>query len=285
MYTIKRAAELVGVSESALRSWERRYGLRVAKRSSAGYRLYDDEALRVLHNMNQLLHDGWSGESAAKAARNQHQPIPVSSDTDPVVQLVQVAKEYDSETLTALLDQQFSSAAFETMVDNWMLPAMSEIGRAWTNGEVDIAGEHLVTHSIMRRLSTIYDQVGDNPNSPRVVLGLPANSFHDLGLLAFAVCLRRVGLATTFLGANVPPEAWASAVKANSVAAVVISLPRAEDVDAVNSTIDLIHKERPGLLIAVGGAAQELVKNDDNVQLGHRLGPAASEMRRKLVSN
>lgn len=284
MYTIKRAAELVGVSESALRSWERRYRLKVAKRNSAGYRLYDDEALRILHNMNQLLQDGWAGEAAANAARNQHQPLLANSDIDPVAQLVQVTKNHDSETLTALLDQQFGSAAFENMVDNWMLPAMSEIGRAWTKGEVDIAGEHLVTHSIMRRLSAVYDQVGDNPNSPRVVLGLPANSFHDLALLAFAVCLRRVGLATTFLGANVPPEAWASAIKAKSVAAVVISLPRAEDVEGVNKTIDLIHKERPGLFVAVGGAAQELVKND-NVQLGHRLGPAASEMRRKLVSN
>lgn len=284
MYTIKRAAELVGVSESALRSWERRYGLKVGKRNAAGYRLYDDEAVRVLTNMNRLLQDGWAGESAAKAALDQHQPMQLDSTLDPVAQLVGIAKNYDGETLTALLDQQFGSASLETMVDNWLLPAMSEIGRAWTNGEAEIAGEHMVTHSIMRRLSALYDQVGDNPHSPRVVLGLPANSFHDLALLAFAVCLRRVGLATTFLGANVPPEAWASAIKVDSVAAVVISLTRSEDVEGVNKTIALIRKERPDLFIAVGGAAQDLIENDSS-PLGHRLGPAASELRRKLVAN
>ena len=40
MYTIKRAAELTGISVATLRAWERRYGVVHPQRSDGGYRLY-----------------------------------------------------------------------------------------------------------------------------------------------------------------------------------------------------------------------------------------------------
>lgn len=280
MYTIKRAAEIVGVSESTLRGWERRNGLDVATRTKSGYRLYDNEAVAVLRRMHQLLGEGWSADAAAReAVTGTPPPLDLREATH---ELVRIAHDLDEAALTSLLDRQFATASFETMIDTWLFPAMGEIGRAWTQGEVTIPGEHLVTHAVLRRLSAAYDQAGDNPQAPRVVLGLPSQTLHDLGLLAFATCLRRVGLATTFLGADIPEDAWTSAIAIDSVASVVLSVPRAEDAEKVAETVALIHHYRPDVVIAIGGSGQDLV-TEHCVHLGHQFGRAASELKRALA--
>ncbi|NUQ31912.1 MAG: MerR family transcriptional regulator, partial [Dermatophilaceae bacterium] len=65
MYTIKRAAELTGISVATLRAWERRYGVVSPKRSDGGYRLYGAEDVRALAIMNSLVNEGWSAREAA----------------------------------------------------------------------------------------------------------------------------------------------------------------------------------------------------------------------------
>src|SRR6476661_9872987 len=65
MYTIKRAAELTGISVATLRAWERRYSVVSPKRSDGGYRLYGAEDVRALAIMNSLVNEGWSAREAA----------------------------------------------------------------------------------------------------------------------------------------------------------------------------------------------------------------------------
>src|SRR4051794_14896527 len=65
MYTIKRAAELTGISVATLRAWERRYGVVSPQRSDGGYRLYGPEDVRALAIMNSLVNEGWSAREAA----------------------------------------------------------------------------------------------------------------------------------------------------------------------------------------------------------------------------
>src|SRR3954451_10565256 len=65
MYTIKRAAELTGISVATLRAWERRYAVVSPQRSDGGYRLYGPEDVRALAIMNSLVNEGWSAREAA----------------------------------------------------------------------------------------------------------------------------------------------------------------------------------------------------------------------------
>ncbi len=66
MYTIKRAAELTGISVATLRAWERRYAVVTPARSDGGYRLYDAADVRALAIMNSLVNEGWSARQAAQ---------------------------------------------------------------------------------------------------------------------------------------------------------------------------------------------------------------------------
>ena len=67
MYTIKEAAARSGVGAPLIRAWERRYGVLRPVRTPAGYRLYDDDAVRVLVAMRTLVETGWAASEAARA--------------------------------------------------------------------------------------------------------------------------------------------------------------------------------------------------------------------------
>lgn len=286
MYTIKRAAELVGVSESTLRAWERRYGVGTARRSDSGYRLYDDEAVKALSLMNALVAEGWSVRAAAaEVQRRAAISLPAAVDgLDPSFDqaLVQGAEKFDLAVLTSVLEQRFGASSFETVVDGWLLPSLRDVGLGWESGRVSVAGEHLVSQCVVRRLSAAYESAGDRPTGPRIVIGLPPGARHDLGLLSFATAARRAGLSTSYLGADVPVADWVTAVTRTSAACAVLAVPMEKDVAALAQTAEALAAETPDVLIAVGGAWQDSAP-ERCLRLGHQVGPAAALLAERLA--
>ncbi len=67
MYNIKQASIQSGVSVPLIRAWERRYGVVSPKRTAAGYRLYDEEAIATLSRVRELTAQGWSASEASRA--------------------------------------------------------------------------------------------------------------------------------------------------------------------------------------------------------------------------
>lgn len=286
MYTIKRAAELVGVSESTLRAWERRYGVGTAHRSDSGYRLYDEQAVNALTAMNTLIGDGWPVRSAAEEVLRRTSlagPAPQSIDEASADEaLVQGAKRFDLAVLTAVLDQRFGTSSFESVVDGWLLPSLRDVGVAWESGRVSVAGEHLVSQCVLRRLAASYEAASERPVGPRVVIGLPPRARHDLGLLSFATAARRAGLSTSYLGADVPVADWVTAVTAKSAACAVLAAPMESDVPALAETVAALEEHAPDVLVAVGGGFQDLAP-ERCLRLGHQVGPAAALLAERLA--
>lgn len=284
MFTIKRAAQLVGVSEATLRAWERRYGVASPERTPSGYRLYDDETVRILIAMKRLIDSGWAVRAAAEQAlvptdTEAEEALPTLRDYDA---LLPPARTLDSVGLAALLDLQFSRASFETVVDQWLLPAMRRVGEAWAAGQISVAGEHFVSHAVTRRLAAAHDAAGENTGAPRIVVGLPPGVHHDLGLLSFAAAARRAGLATRYLGADVPVRAWKQTISSDRIACAVLAVPRRADADSVGAVVDSIRSAREDITIAVGGGYQDLAP-PECVQLGHRIGAGAKALADLLI--
>ena len=154
MYTIKHAAEVTGVSVATLRAWERRYGIVTPQRTEAGYRLYDDEAVRALSVMNALVVEGWAPRQAAAETLRR---IESGDDVAPVVLdsaadsadlgepagtavFVDAAARLDAVALAEVLDERFSRGSFESVVDGWLMPALRALGEGWAEGRVSVAG-------------------------------------------------------------------------------------------------------------------------------------------------
>jgi methanogenic corrinoid protein MtbC1 len=146
---------------------------------------------------------------------------------------------------------------------------------------VTVAGEHFASAAVQRRLARLYDEVPPAPDgAPRVVVGLARGSRHELGVLAFAVALRSRGLDVTYLGSDLPLEAWVATVRAVRPRAAVIGVPLVEDVPAVR---ELTAALAPHTSVLLGGAYQERVEGAGH--LGHRPGEAARDLARRLTGD
>lgn len=297
MYTIKRAAELVGVSAATLRAWERRYGIVTPHRSEGGYRVYDEDAVGVLRGMAELVADGWAPSQAAAevvqrssddaAGRSDAGAVPpafheaVPARPDVVQDLVEGAAGMDAQRIATALDQLFALGTYEAVVDAHLLAAAKSLGEAWESDRVSVAGEHLAANAMMRRLSAAFEAAASYAAGARVVVGLPPGARHEIGALAFAVAARRRGLRIDYLGADLPSSDWAKAVLDPETAAVVLAIPCDDDVPAAARVIETVRAARPDILIAVGGAQQDAASAEAR-RLGHRVAAAAQQLAVEL---
>jgi methylmalonyl-CoA mutase cobalamin-binding subunit len=117
-----------------------------------------------------------------------------------------------------------------------------------------------------------------------VLVGLPPDSRHDLGALAFAVALRRLGVDVLYLGADVPVASWVDAVSQGSAAAAVIGVVTSRDVASAADVVARIHEARPDLILAVGGSsAGGFAAATDVVVLPARVVEAARVMHARIA--
>jgi methanogenic corrinoid protein MtbC1 len=294
VYSVKHAAAMTGIPADTLRIWERRYRVVEPVRSEGGYRLYDDAAIARLSAMKALVAAGWPPRLAAEQVRSGTTTGPIADPPpDPAVALeprepvgdvdvlVSAAVDFDAGALQRALAEMFGRPDYEQVADHWLMPALLALGAAWHRGAVTVAGEHFVSAAVQRRLAAAFDTAPANPESPRVVVGLARGSRHELGVLAFAVALRRAGLQVVYVGGDLPAETWVVTVTGQRPAAVVIGVPATEDVPAVRDTVAALAAASPGLPIFLGGGQQDQVGGQAE-PLGHLLGPASAEVARRL---
>jgi len=301
VYTIRQAATRSGVPVSTIRAWERRYGVVAPPRTGSGYRLYDDEAIRELDAMRRMVAAGMQPSLAAEQLRERgiaaapgldasddafvraesgalgpaDQP-----DTDRLIaRFVQAAAALDEPAITDVLDDLFARGSFERVASDVLFPALRRLGEAWLAGEVSVAGEHLASHLVQRRLGQLLDAAGTPATTRRrILVGLPPGSRHELGALAFAVAARRAGLPVAYLGADLPLADWLTA--AQSARAVVIGVPTAGDRSAAEAVVKALVAGNSGLTVAVGGSGA--VDLPGALRLPIRLDDSVSTLSREL---
>lgn len=273
MYTIKHAADLTGVPEATLRAWERRYGVVAPERTEGGYRVYDDADLDRLRQMRDLVAQGWAPRQAAQRVAES---VPSGGELPDVQDLITAAAAQDVPAINGVLQRAQEAVTFEVFVQDWLMPAMVELGVAWSRGEVSVGGEHLVAHLVMRRLAGVFDAEGRHSAGQQVLVGLPAGAHHELGIFAFATLARRRGLDVIYGGANLPVADWVEIAQRDGVAAVVLSVPMAPDVAAAQLSVDALRAALPELVVAVGGGYQDGV--DGAVPLGQPINGAVDRL-------
>jgi DNA-binding transcriptional MerR regulator/methylmalonyl-CoA mutase cobalamin-binding subunit len=294
MYTIRQASRITGVSEASLRAWERRYGVVVPRRTEAGYRVYDSDTLAVVSDMRRLVDAGWAPREAARALRSgtAPPPEPTPADAGPAASGLPAAITLMRSFLTSAaamdisgteesLDGGFALGSFEHVVDSWLFPTLEALGEGWAQGELDVGAEHAASHAVHRRLSAAFEAAGSRTRGPAVVVGLPPGSLHELGALAFATALRRVGHDVLYLGADVPTASWQAAVEGHRARAAVLAVVTPDDRSAAAVVARALRQDDPDLLVATGGAAGEHIESART--LASSIAAAARELDHLLL--
>jgi MerR family transcriptional regulator, light-induced transcriptional regulator len=267
MYTIKEAAARTGLTIPVLRAWERRYGVVAPTRTPGGYRVYDEEALQRLRAMQRLIADGWSPSAAAAAVVAEGDALVSADDRTPASsslgslaeRLVDGAATLESRQVEDALDEMFASGSFERVADAHVVPALRALGDAWERGRLPVAGEHLASNAILRRLAAAFQAAAAADDDERPILvGMPPGARHELGGLIFATAFRRAGLPVVYLGADLPLADWLAAVERTNAQAVVVGAVVPADEDAALTIGQTLRRQDPGLVIAYGGPSAPL---------------------------
>ena len=124
---INAAAELLGVSTSTLRSWERRLGYPNPSRTPGQHRLY---ALDDLEALRDALVETGNISSAVEMARRRG-PAPASAQ-----RLISAFERFDEATADRAMEESLALRSVERSVEEVLLPALiTAAGRSARNAE------------------------------------------------------------------------------------------------------------------------------------------------------
>lgn len=265
-YRIGTLARLTGVTTHAIRIWERRYGALAPSRTPGGARLYDDADVQRLRQIKKLLERGYTISAVANldmAALERLAPGKASAPslTSPddrtrarvvIEELLAAVAELDLDRAARTLLQATNSFSPHDLVTHVLAPALEEIGKRWENGDICIASEHAASAMLRTQLGALLSAQAVNGKAP-VVCTTPAGEQHELGALLAAVVIAMNGRRAIYLGANLPAQQIAEAVrlsKAGSVALSVVGLGN----DAARRELEALCKVLPpSVEVLLGG--------------------------------
>jgi corrinoid protein of di/trimethylamine methyltransferase len=147
-----------------------------------------------------------------------------------------------------------------TLIQQFMVPAMTEVGRRFEAGEYFVP-ELLISARAMkgalelvRPLLTAHDRSASSAGL--VVIGTVKGDLHDLGKNLVATMLEGGGFEVTDLGVNVTPEQFVKAVKERNPRIVALSALLTTTMPAIKTTLDALKQAgvRDQVKVLVGGA-------------------------------
>lgn len=255
-WRIKEFASIVGVSETTLRAWERRYGLVKPERSDGGFRLYSRADERRVRAMLAHMARGLAAAQAADLAQAESSVATVapSQTANLVDALVDAAAAYDATRFDALLEAAFTLGRLGGIRDI-VLPALAEIGDRWERGELSVGQEHFASHLVERRLLAVA-QGWEAGTGPLGLLACLSGERHTLGLVCFGLVLADQGWRIAYLGADTPVEQVLTVSASVRPEAVILCSRDAQRLTANSEAITLLGASHRTLLGGDGASAE-----------------------------
>ncbi len=205
------AADLLGVSPSTLRSWERRLGYPQPRRTPGNHRSYD---LTEVETLREALRETGNISSAVEVARRRGRGLGSPA------RLLQAFDRFDEAAADRELEESLAIRSVERSVEELLLPAL-EIAARRPNQEAELE------HACRWATGWLHSAKRLAPSStlPHGVLLLDSGSpigVEAVHVQAFELFLRRAGLRVLLLSADLPEHRFASALRALKPAAVVL---------------------------------------------------------------
>jgi MerR family transcriptional regulator, light-induced transcriptional regulator len=277
--TIQQVSTILHLPAPTIRSWERRYGVPAADRSSGGHRRYTRPQLEVLRRMRDLIAQGRRPAEAAFLVKAGH-----ASPTQLVDAFLQGARDLTPDGINQVLEVAHQTLGLDRTVDEVLLPAMREVGKCWHVGDIDVSHEHLATSASRAWLSSIAPVGSLGPEQP-IILSCGPHDHHTLGLEAMTALLRQRHWDCRLLGARTPIASLGQAVEETNAAAVVLVCRVATGRRAAIEALRSPRLRRSHLFYAGGGFRSRRARHGvPGRYLGTNLAQAADLVAHTITS-
>jgi MerR family transcriptional regulator, light-induced transcriptional regulator len=216
-YTLYELEKLTGILAATIRVWERRYNIIKPKRTDTNRRWYDDDDLRRLINISVIYHGGIKISKIAKYSESELEEKAefltrdsAGSDIN-INSLIVAMLSFNGNAVNEILLRSIINSGFEETFSNVVFPFLRRVGIMWHTGSVNIGAEHFITNIFRGRLISAIDSLppANDQKNKRVIMFLPDNEFHEMGLLFYAYLIRKMGHEVLYLGQATPFPALA----------------------------------------------------------------------------
>lgn len=268
IYSIKDLERYSGIKAGTLRIWESRYKLLSPQRSSTNIRYYSDDDLRHIMNVGFLNKQGIKISKIADLSPKQinEKVLGISekqfSADLQIEQLFIAMLDYKETLFEEVFANCVRKIGFEDTMIDVIYPFLQKLGVMWHAGTVNPSQEHFILQLIRQKLVVAIDSIASHipSSSPRFLLYLPENEFHELALLFYNYWLRSKGYSTVYLGQSVP---YVDVKRAYSqimpdFLLTVITCPK-EDIE-IQTYLNTLSKDLSKARILITGSAGMLQK-------------------------
>ena len=180
-----------------------------------------EPALHHLENVERLrlLKHWWTKDSESGKSPNSRLK---NSNSERALQLsrrvelehiLQAVEKMDAAQLERYFDSQLSTLGSVQFAEQIGLPLLHEVGRRWSNNEIAIAAEHLLSNALRTLMGVRNLQQPNFASWPTIVFACPTNERHEFGLLFAALVAESAGCKVIYLGSDLPVEEMIHAVK------------------------------------------------------------------------
>jgi DNA-binding transcriptional MerR regulator len=218
-YNLYELEKLTGILADTIRIWERRYNIINPKHTVTNRRWYDDDDLKRLINISIIYHSGVKISKIAKYSESELiekvefiTSNSVSSDSN-IESLIIAYISFNGNAVNEILLRSIINIGFEETFENVVFPFLRRVGIMWLTGSANTGAEHFITNILRKRLITAIDSVppANDPRRKRVIMFLPDNELHEMGLLFYSYLIQKIGHEVLYLGQATPFSALTKA--------------------------------------------------------------------------
>jgi hypothetical protein len=254
VYTISQVADLTGVPENTIRSWERRFGIPRPARSESNQRRYFQRDIEAIRSIQSARERGRTMEQAiaevspvivSPAVRDDGDAVvafPPTGSVPPalpvVADLIDALVGFDETTAAMIVSNLAWSSCVEDVCLDLLLPAGREVRDARTGERMAAAGLRFAEHWILRKLQSALDH--STPETGRLDVAVAA--MHDEETLFEALCvaivLSRAGFRVIWLGGTARASEIGNAVDLARPDAMILTGLGVRSEIAMTATIE-----------------------------------------------
>ncbi|MBA4196782.1 MAG: MerR family transcriptional regulator [Chitinophaga sp.] len=210
-FSIKDLENLTGIKAHTIRIWEQRYSFLKPNRTDTNIRHYSAEELKAILNIALLNKNGFKISHIDRMSEDEIKNKILSLQSPEaqleriVNSLIQSMVDLDVQSFEKNIDDFLSINGVESTVMKIIFPFLERVGLLWLTNNIIPAQEHIVSNIIRQKLVLGLEKF-KHPVTQKntVILFLPENEYHELGLLFVYYLFKKQGLNILYLGANVP---------------------------------------------------------------------------------
>jgi MerR family transcriptional regulator, light-induced transcriptional regulator len=210
-FTIKDLENLSGIKAHTIRIWEQRYSFLKPQRTATNIRYYSNLELKMLLNISLLNKYGFKISHINRMSNDELREKTLTLTSAEAQQeriineLIQHTVDMDAENFEHVLDQHILVKGIEKTITSIIFPFLERIGILWLTDHINPAQEHVISNLIRQKLIVGIDSaVPLITLKTKMLLFLPENEHHELGLLVLQYMLKSRGIKVIYLGASVP---------------------------------------------------------------------------------